>query len=83
MIMTRTAALSFAFALLGGPAAAQSVPDAANMTLLGHTNLGAGRVVMQDRHVLTLDQAAIVAAAKVWGQRVQKSLATPPSGSHN
>jgi 5-methylthioadenosine/S-adenosylhomocysteine deaminase len=42
-----------------------------------------GRIVMQDRHVLTLDQAAIVAAAKVWGQRVQKSLAMPPSGSHN
>jgi 5-methylthioadenosine/S-adenosylhomocysteine deaminase len=42
-----------------------------------------GRIVMQDRHVLTLDQAAIVAAAKVWGQRVQKSLATPPSGPHN
>jgi 5-methylthioadenosine/S-adenosylhomocysteine deaminase len=42
-----------------------------------------GRIVMQDRHVLTLDQAAIVAAARVWGQRVQKSLAMPPSGSHN
>ncbi|MGD0052488.1 MAG: hypothetical protein ABSD03_11860 [Vulcanimicrobiaceae bacterium] len=40
MRMTHTAALVFAFALLGGPAAAQSVPDAANMTLLGHTNLG-------------------------------------------
>jgi len=41
-----------------------------------------GRIVMQDRHVLTLDQAAIVAAAKVWGARVQKSLAAPPADSH-
>jgi 5-methylthioadenosine/S-adenosylhomocysteine deaminase len=42
-----------------------------------------GRVVMQDRRVLTLNQAAIVAAAKVWGARVQKSLAAPPAGAHN
>jgi 5-methylthioadenosine/S-adenosylhomocysteine deaminase len=41
-----------------------------------------GRIVMQDRHMLTLDQAAIVAAAKVWGARVQKSLAAPPADSH-
>jgi 5-methylthioadenosine/S-adenosylhomocysteine deaminase len=41
-----------------------------------------GRIVMQDRHVLTLDQAAIVAAAKVWGARVQKSLAAPTADSH-
>jgi 5-methylthioadenosine/S-adenosylhomocysteine deaminase len=42
-----------------------------------------GRIVMQDRRVLTLNQAAIVAAAKVWGARVQKSLAAPPAGAHN
>ena len=42
-----------------------------------------GRIVMQDRRVLTLDQAAIIAAAKVWGARVQKSLAAPPAGAHN
>jgi 5-methylthioadenosine/S-adenosylhomocysteine deaminase len=39
-----------------------------------------GRIVMLDRRVLTLNQAAIVAAAKVWGLRVQKSLAAPPAG---
>ncbi|MGC1187562.1 MAG: amidohydrolase [Candidatus Acidiferrales bacterium] len=44
-----------------------------------------GRIVMQDRRVLTLNQPAIVATAKVWGLRVQKSLATPPApaAAHN
>jgi 5-methylthioadenosine/S-adenosylhomocysteine deaminase len=42
-----------------------------------------GRIVMLDRRALTLDQAAIVAAAKVWGMRVQKSMAAAPAGAHN
>jgi 5-methylthioadenosine/S-adenosylhomocysteine deaminase len=42
-----------------------------------------GRIVMLDRQALTLDQAEIVAAAKVWGMRVQKSMAAPPAGAHN
>jgi 5-methylthioadenosine/S-adenosylhomocysteine deaminase len=42
-----------------------------------------GRIVMQDRRVLTMNQAAIVAAAKAWGLRVQKSLAAPAAGGHN
>jgi 5-methylthioadenosine/S-adenosylhomocysteine deaminase len=42
-----------------------------------------GRIVMRDRRVLTMDQAAIIAAAKVWGLRVQKSLAAPAAGAHN
>ena len=42
-----------------------------------------GRVVVQDRRALTLDQPSIIAAAKVWGRRVQKSLAAPASTPHN
>jgi hypothetical protein len=39
MTIVRAGTLVLAFALLAGPAAAQSAPDAANMTLLGHNNL--------------------------------------------
>jgi 5-methylthioadenosine/S-adenosylhomocysteine deaminase len=41
------------------------------------TSVIAGRVVMKDGRALTLDQPAIVAAAKAWGTRVRKSLAAP------
>jgi hypothetical protein len=39
MHVTRTGATIVAFALLAGTAVAQTAPDAANMTLVGHTNL--------------------------------------------
>jgi len=37
----------------------------------------AGRIVMQDRRVLTLNEPAILARARVLGAQVSKSLATP------
>ena len=38
-----------------------------------------GRVVMRDRRLLTLDEAAIKASARVFRQRILKSLMPPPS----
>ncbi len=37
----------------------------------------AGRIVMENRRVLTLDQAAIIAKAREFGDRVKRSLAAP------
>jgi 5-methylthioadenosine/S-adenosylhomocysteine deaminase len=42
-----------------------------------------GHIVMRDRQVLTMNQAAIIASAKGWGLRVQKSLTAPPASAHN
>jgi 5-methylthioadenosine/S-adenosylhomocysteine deaminase len=44
-----------------------------------------GRVLMRDRRLLTLDEAAILREARAWGERVRRSLApagaaAPPSG---
>ncbi|HTW84061.1 MAG TPA: hypothetical protein VMD91_08355 [Candidatus Sulfotelmatobacter sp.] len=40
MLVVRVSALLFSLALVGGIASAQTAPDAQNMTLVGHNNLG-------------------------------------------
>ncbi len=41
-----------------------------------------GRVVMEDRRMLTLDEAAILTKAQIYKEQVQRSLAAAPSASN-